>query len=66
MTMATRTTTAIRFPADLHAELARAAEERGVSINRIVCEAVEEFLPRLKPPADLRLARPPAMNGRAK
>lgn len=46
---APRTATAIRFPEDLHEELAKAAKDRGIPINRIVVEAVRDFLPRMIP-----------------
>lgn len=52
-----RTSTAIRFPAELHEELVKAAEERGLSVNRIVVEAVKEFLPRLIPVEEWRLTK---------
>lgn len=58
MTAEARTATAIRFPEDLHEELAAAAEARGVSINRIVVEAVRHALPLLRPVEDFtRLIR---------
>lgn len=53
-----RTATAIRFPEELHDELARAAEERDLSINYLVVKAVEDYLPRLIPADELSLARP--------
>lgn len=53
-----RTTTAIRFPDDLHERLKEVAEERGFSINYVVVKAVEESLDRLLPPEELRLTRP--------
>lgn len=52
-----RTTTAIRFPPELHDELSKAAEDRGLSINRIVVEAVRDFLPRLIPAEEWKLTR---------
>lgn len=52
-----RTTTAIRFPPDLHEQLSAAAEERGLSVNRIVVEAVKDFLPRLIPVEEWRLTK---------
>lgn len=66
MTAQPRTTTAIRFPPELHEirfppelheELSKAAEERGLSVNRIVVEAVREFLPRLIPVDEWKLTR---------
>lgn len=52
-----RTTTAIRFPPDLHERLAAAAAVRGLSINYLVVKAVEDFLPRLVPVEEWRLTR---------
>ena len=53
----TRTTTAIRFPSDTHAALAKAAEDRDLSMNFIVNRAVEDYLDRLLPPDEMRLTR---------
>jgi predicted HicB family RNase H-like nuclease len=52
-----RTTTAIRFPDELHDQLRGAAEERGLSLNFMVIKAVEDFLKRLIPADQLRLTR---------
>ena len=52
-----RTTTAIRFPDDLHDRLKEAADERDLSINFLVVKAVEEFLERLVPADEFRLTR---------
>lgn len=52
-----RTTTAIRFPAELHDALAAAANERDLSMNYLVVKAVEDFLPRLVPVDEFRLTR---------
>jgi predicted transcriptional regulator len=52
-----RTTTAIRFPDELHERLKDAAEERDLSINFLVVKAVEEFLERLLPANEFRLTR---------
>jgi predicted HicB family RNase H-like nuclease len=52
-----RTSTAIRFEPDVYEALAAAAEERGLSVNRIVNEAVQDFLPRLIPVEEWRLTR---------
>lgn len=52
-----RTSTAIRFPPDLHDALAEAAEERGLSVNFLVVAAVRDFLPRLIPADEWRLTR---------
>jgi predicted HicB family RNase H-like nuclease len=52
-----RTTTAIRFPDELHEQLRLAAEERDLSINYLVVKAVEDFLPRLVPSEEFKLTR---------
>ncbi len=52
-----RSSTAIRFPVDLHEALTKAAEERDLSINYLVNKAVEEFLPRLIPANELKLTK---------
>jgi predicted transcriptional regulator len=52
-----RTSTAIRFPVDLHARLQQAADERGFSVNFMVVKAVEDFLNRLIPADELKLTR---------
>lgn len=52
-----RTSTGIRFPEDLHKRLVEAAEERDLSINWLVCRAVEEFLDRLIPVDELTFTR---------
>lgn len=52
-----RTTTAIRFPDEVHERLKSAAEERDLSINFLVVKAVEEFLGRLVPADEFRLTR---------
>lgn len=52
-----QTTTAIRFPDDLHEKLRVAAEERDRSINWVVVKAVEDFLDRLIPADELKLTR---------
>ena len=44
---AARISTAIRFPPELLNELTKAAEDRDLSVNRLVVEAVRDFLPRL-------------------
>jgi predicted transcriptional regulator len=56
-TKSARTTTAIRFPDELHDQLKQAADERGLSINFVVVEAVKEFLDRLIPVEEFRLTR---------
>jgi hypothetical protein len=57
MAAKSRTTTAIRFPEELHEQLRIAAEERDLSINYLVVKAVEDFLPRLVPSEEFRLTR---------
>jgi predicted transcriptional regulator len=52
-----RTTTAIRFPDEVHQRLKEAAEERDLSINFMVVKAVEEMLDNLLPASELRLTR---------
>jgi predicted HicB family RNase H-like nuclease len=52
-----RTTTAIRFPEEVHEELRKAAEDFDLSINFLVVKAVEDFLSRLVPPEEFRLTR---------
>lgn len=44
-----RSTTGVRFPAELHAALVEAAADREVSVNWLVNRAVEDFLSRLLP-----------------
>lgn len=50
-----RTTTAVRFPDELHKRLRQAAAERDLSINFMVVRAVEDFLGRLLPPEEIKL-----------
>jgi predicted HicB family RNase H-like nuclease len=52
-----RTATAIRFPVELHEQLTEAAEVRGLTVNRLVVEAVQDFLPRLIPVDEWKLTR---------
>jgi predicted transcriptional regulator len=52
-----RTTTAIRFPDEVHERLRSAADEREFSINFLVVKAVEDFLERLIPADELKLTR---------
>jgi hypothetical protein len=52
-----RTTTAIRFPEQLHEQLKQAADARDLSINFLVVKAVEDFLERLVPADEFRLTR---------
>lgn len=44
-----RVSTAVRLPAELHAELQRQAEERDVSVNFLVTRAVAHYLRALGP-----------------
>lgn len=52
-----RTATAIRLTPDLLEALRVAAEERDVSMNHLVVKAIEDFLPRLLPSAEIKLTR---------
>ena len=52
-----RTTTAIRFPEDLHRRLQEAAEERDWSMNTLVVRAAEDYLARLVPADELQYVR---------
>ncbi len=52
-----RVTTAIRVPERLHSKLARAAEERDLSVNYLVVRAIEDFMDRLIPAEELKLTR---------
>ena len=49
-----RTTTAIRFPPELHEKLTQAAADRDLSINYIVVKAVEQFVERLLPVDEIK------------
>ncbi len=53
-----RITTAVRFPPGLHERLKVAARERDLSVNWLVNRALEEFLDRLVPAAELTLTTP--------
>lgn len=52
-----RTTTALRIPPELLRQVKDAAAEREISTNLLITKAIEDFLPRLIPVAELRLAR---------
>lgn len=52
-----RTTTAIRFPAELHERLQHEAEVRELSMNWLVNRAVERFLDDLIPVEEFVLTR---------
>ncbi len=54
-----RTTTAIRFPEELHERLRVAADNFGLPINFIVVKAMEEFLDRMIDPSEFRLTKDP-------
>jgi predicted transcriptional regulator len=54
---AARTTTAIRFPPDVHARLQEAAEDRDLSMNFLVVKAVEQFLDALIPAEEIQWTR---------
>lgn len=44
-----RVNTQVRFPRALYAKLRAEADERGVSVNRLVLLAVSDFLSRKRP-----------------
>ena len=52
-----RTSTAVRLKPELHEALAIAAAERDLSVNWLVNRAVEDFLARLIPIAEMRFTR---------
>ena len=52
-----RVSTAVRFPVELHQQLADAAQERDLSINWLVNRAVVDFLDRLLPLDEIILTR---------
>ena len=54
-----RSMQSVRFPAELHAQLVQAADERDLSINFLVTAAVRDFLERLEPGFKL-IADPPS------
>jgi predicted HicB family RNase H-like nuclease len=43
-----RVATAVRLPEELHQRLKNAADDRDVSVNRLVIRALDEYLSRLK------------------
>ena len=53
-----RTTTALRIPPDLHADVKAAASERGLSANRLMLAAIEDFMRRLIPIEEFSYVRP--------
>lgn len=56
MTVA-RINTAIRITPEVHEALTAAAADRGVSMNWLICKAIDEFLPRLIPLDEMRWTR---------
>jgi hypothetical protein len=58
---AARVSTAVRLPAELHAELQRQAQERDVSVNFLITRAVAHYLNSLGPADPLALS--PAAEG---
>lgn len=47
----------VRLDRQVHERLADVADDRGVSVNFLVCRALEEFLPRLLPVREIRWTR---------
>lgn len=56
-----RVSTAVRLPAELHAELQRQAHERDVSVNFLITRAVAHYLKSLGPADPLAVS--PAAEG---
>lgn len=54
---ARRTSTAIRFPPELHARLAEEADARDVPLNWLVCKLLTESLECLVPADEMRLTK---------
>jgi predicted transcriptional regulator len=52
-----RVATAVRLPKQLHERIQREADERQVSVNYIVERAIERYLDRMVPVAELQLER---------
>lgn len=48
---------AVRLPGQLYSDLVGAADERGLTPDRIVAEALRDFLPRMVPVGEWRLTR---------
>jgi predicted transcriptional regulator len=48
-----RVSTAVRLPEALHLRLRQAATDRDVSVNLLVTRAVDDYLTRLAPVADV-------------
>lgn len=53
-----KTSSGYSLPTALHAELQKAAKERGYSTSFLVQKALEDYLPRLIPVEELALVRP--------
>lgn len=49
--------TGLRLPVTLHTRLTEAAAERQLTMNRLVRYAIEDYLDRLIPVAELKLTR---------
>lgn len=49
--------TSVRLPESLHHDLAEAARDHGLSVNRMIEQAVIEFLTDLLPPNKVRMTR---------
>ena len=52
-----RVPTSIRLPESLHQDLTEAARDHGLSVNRMVEQAITEFLTDLLPPSKVLLTR---------
>ena len=52
-----RVSTSVRLPESLHHDLAEAARDHGLSVNRMIEQAVIEFLTDLLPPNKVRMSR---------
>jgi predicted HicB family RNase H-like nuclease len=52
-----RVATALRLPESLHEDLTEAARDHGLSVNRMVEQAIVEFLTDLLPPSQVLVTR---------
>lgn len=52
-----RVATSVRLPESLHQDLAEAARDHGLSVNRMIEQAVIEFLTDLLPPSKVKMTR---------
>jgi len=52
-----RSSTGIRMNPELHARLRKACEERDVTMNWLVCRAIEFYLDRLIPVEEIKWVR---------